>query len=57
MIMVKLTDISFISHTPEPLKGPKSVRDECYKICYLNERQCKGKCMSVEITQDSPWKP
>ena len=27
--MVKMTDISFISHTPEPLKGSKSVGDEC----------------------------
>ena len=29
MIMMKMTDISFISHTPEPIKESKSVRDEC----------------------------
>ena len=29
IIMMKMTDISFISHTPEPLKGSKSARDEC----------------------------
>ena len=31
--MVKMTDISFISHNPEPLKGSKSVRDECKQNC------------------------
>ena len=29
IIMMKMTDTSFISHTPEPLKGSKSARDEC----------------------------
>ena len=29
IIMMKMTDISLIPHTPEPIKGSKSVRDEC----------------------------
>ena len=28
IIMMEMTDISFISHTPEPLKGSKSARDD-----------------------------
>ena len=29
MIMMKMADISFISHTPEPPKESKSAKDEC----------------------------
>ena len=33
--MIKLTDISFISRTPETLKGSKGARDECMPIGLL----------------------
>ena len=31
-----MTDILFISQTPEPLKGSKSARDECKQTFYLD---------------------
>ena len=34
---MKMTDITFISYTPGPQKGPKSMRDECKQNMLLNE--------------------